>query len=146
MTGSLFDKQSCTCKSECWYDPWVLSSTCCSVALSPLRDHDADALKLKIMKLKGQYQPMIGWRWEAISEEDAEKLESNLLLVDPNPESRLSAENILKHSWFSNDVATVTQARLVIGLEKSEGDDSGKGSSVRGKEAIDNGKRKGGEF
>ena len=83
MTGSLFDKQSCTCKSECWYDPWVLSSTCCSVALSPLRDHDADALKLKIMKLKGQYQPMIGWRWEAISEEDAEKLESKLLLVDP---------------------------------------------------------------
>ena len=39
-------------------------------------------------------------------------------------------------------MATVTQARLVIGLEKSEGDDSGKGSSVGGKEANDNGTRK----
>ena len=135
LTGSLFDKQSYTCKSDCWSLGVVLY-----ILLSgtqPFRDSDADALKRKIMK--GQYQPMIGGRWEAISE-DAKNLVSQLLVVDPK--SRLSAENILQHSWFSNDVATVTQARLVMGLEKGEREDSGKGSSVEGKEAGDHGKRK----
>ena len=42
---------------------------------------------------------------------------------------------------FSDDKATVPQTRLVMGLDESEGGNSGKGSSV-GNEDGDCGKRK----
>ena len=64
---------------------------------------------------------------------------SQLLVLDPR--SRLGAEIILQHSWFSNDVATVTQARLIMGVDKSERDDGSKGSSVGRREAGDYVKR-----
>ena len=80
---------------------------------------------------------MIGDRWDAVSQ-DAKDLVAQLLVVDPG--SRLSAKNILKHEWFSEDGETVTQARKVmgLGLDMSEESDSGRGSMV----ACKAGKRK----
>ena len=61
------------------------------------------------------------------------------MVVDPRV--RRSVEDLLQHTWFSDDMATVTQARLVMGLDNSEGGDSGEDSSV-GIEDDDCGKRK----
>ena len=52
-----------------------------------------------------------------------------------------SAEDVLQHTRFSDDMATVNQARLVMGLVHSEEGDSGKDSNV-GNEDDDCGKRK----
>ena len=50
---------------------------------------------------------MAGLRWQEISEA-AKALVSQLLVEDPR--SRMSAEDILQQTWFSDDKATVTQA------------------------------------
>ena len=56
------------CKSDCWSLGVVLY-----ILHSGTQPLDAEAFKQKITK--GQYQPMIGGRWEATLEEDAENLE-----------------------------------------------------------------------
>ena len=61
---------------------------------------------------------MAGLRWQEIYEA-AKDLVSQLLVVDPR--SRMSAEDVLRHTWFSDDKATMTQARLLIGLDNGEG-------------------------
>ena len=70
---------------------------------------------------------MIGDRWEAASE-DAKDLVSHLLMVDPG--ARMSAQDILKQKWFSEDRITLAQARQVMGLGivMGEESDSGRGS------------------
>ena len=79
----------------------------------------------------GHYKPMIGDRWEAVSE-DAKDLVSQLLMVDPG--ARMSAQDILKHKWFSEDRITVAQARQVMGLGIAMGEesDNGRGSLKEG--------------
>ena len=67
---------------------------------------------------------MSGVRWEEISEA-AKDLVSQLLVMDPR--SRMSAKYVLQHTWFNDDEATVTQARLVVGLDNEEGGDKGVG-------------------
>ena len=52
------------------------------------------------MIMSGNYSPMTGARWDALTE-DAKDLIEKLLLVDAT--ERLSAKDILKHKWFQGD-------------------------------------------
>ena len=61
--------------------------------------------------LAGRFNSMKGFAWENISS-SAKSLVRALLEVDPS--KRLSAEQILQHRWFTQDVDTVLAARKII--------------------------------
>ena len=52
------------------------------------------------MIMSGNYSPMTGARWDAVTK-DAKDVIEKLLLVDAT--ERLSAKDILKHKWFQGD-------------------------------------------
>jgi len=120
LSGRLMGTKSYTVKSDCWSLGVVLYMLLSGS--QPFRDSSGVGLQKMIMT--GKFSPMTGARWEEVSE-DAKDLVTKLLKVDPS--ERLSAEDILKHSWFEGDKEAVRQAEQVMGLGRSE-EDSGRGS------------------
>ena len=54
---------------------------------------------------------MQGVRWSHISEEAKDLVEA---LLEVDPETRLSCEEVLAHPWFNNDTSTVHAAMKLI--------------------------------
>jgi serine/threonine protein kinase len=79
-------------------------------------------LQEKIMA--GKYEPVVGHRWQGVSDE-AKDLIVKLLVIDPA--RRLGAEDVLLHAWFVMDSELVRQAECWV--LRSEVD-SGRGSMV----------------
>ena len=111
-----------SCKSDCWSLGVVLYMLISGH--QPFRESSNEMLQEKIVT--GQYEPMVGQRWQGVSD-DAKDLVRKLLVVDPA--SRLGAEEILNHRWFVMDREVVRQAEEVMGLVGSEAD-SGRRSMV----------------
>ena len=112
----LLDTKSYTVKSDCWSLGVMLY-----ILLSgsqPFRDSSGVGIQGMIMS--GNYSPMTGARWDAVSD-DAKDLVEKLFRVDPT--ERLSAKAILQHKWFQGDRDAVRQAELVMGLGRNQADD-----------------------
>jgi len=76
-------------------------------------------LELHINIMAGRYKPMEGPHWVNVSAA-AKSLVKKLL--DVNPETRWSTEQVLAHSWFIEDEAAVNAAKAVMfrNLENKE--------------------------
>ena len=61
--------------------------------------------------MAGRYKPMEGPHWDNVSAA-AKNLVKKLL--DVNPETRWSTEQVLAHSWFIEDEAAVNAAKAVM--------------------------------
>ena len=61
--------------------------------------------------MAGRFRPMEGPRWVKVSSA-AKNLVKKLL--DVNPETRWSTEQVLGHEWFIEDEAAVNAARAVM--------------------------------
>ena len=73
--------------------------------------------------MAARYLPMVGSRWERVSEE-GKALVERLLQVDCT--KRPMAEELLRLGWVSGDEAVVAMARGVMGVVEA---DNGRGSS-----------------
>ena len=77
--------------------------------------------------LTGRFNSMKGIMWENISS-TAKSLVRALLEV--NPSKRLSAEQILQHRWFTQDIETVLAARKIIWKVEARDDTSKRDSGI----------------
>ena len=78
LANSKLPNTKYSCKSDCWSLGVVLYMLISGH--QPFRDSNTDMLQEKIVT--GQYEPMVGGRWQGVSD-DAKDLVSKLLVVDP---------------------------------------------------------------
>ena len=113
VSGVDKDRDCYSYKIDCWALGVILYTM-----LSGRRPFlDEPELSAKVRT--GEFRPMTGGEWRTVSTE-AKHLVKNLLRVDPD--QRFSTQQVLDHSWFTNDEAAVNMARKIMFGNNSEED------------------------
>jgi len=101
---------SYSCKADCWSLGVMLYMLLCGH--QPFNETIRKNLFSVIQS--GEFEPMTGSCWSNVTPVAKDLVRK---LLDTNPVTRLSAEQVIKHEWFTSDMEVVTRAREVMGLE-----------------------------